>query len=115
MKRNEIPKGTTAALVLKIISRSDCYGYDIIKQISALSEKNLNLKQGTLYPILHTLEKEKLIESYWSEDQGKRKRKYYKITKVGLASLEKRQQEWQGFRNTIDQIFAVAQISTQEA
>ena len=106
--KKKLPKGTTATLVLKVISRNDCYGYDIIKQISSLSNDSFRLKQGTLYPILHSLEKEELIESYWQEQENQRKRKYYKITKSGLASLQEKQKDWLNFRDTIDGILVAS-------
>lgn len=102
----DMMKGTTVTLVLKIVSGRDCYGYDIIKRVKELSDETFALKEGTLYPILHTLEKDKLIDSYWSEAEGQRKRKYYKITKKGRAALDEKQKEWETFRTAVDQLLA---------
>ena len=75
----ELAKGSTGLLVLSVISKTDMYGYQIIKTLEVMSENVFSLNEGTLYPILHSLEKEGSLESYWCEAEG-RKRKYYKIT-----------------------------------
>jgi len=102
----DLMKGTTVTLVLKVINTRRCYGYDIIKRVKELSGNTFNLKEGTLYPILHTLESDKLIESSWSEEAGLRKRKYYKITKKGKLLLGEKQKEWESFRSAVDQLLA---------
>ena len=76
------------------------YGYKIIKEIEGNSNGVFIFKEGTLYPILHDLEKKKFIESYWEVENGRR-RKYYKITKKGVKELEVREQEWQLFSKTM--------------
>lgn len=78
----ELAKGSTGLLVLSVISKTDMYGYQIIKTLEVMSENVFSLNEGTLYPILHSLEKEGSLESYWCEAEG-RKRKYYKITESG--------------------------------
>lgn len=106
----DLMKGTTVTLVLKVINSRECYGYDIIKRVKDQSGDTFNLKEGTLYPILHTLENDKLIESYWSEEAGQRKRKYYKITKKGKLCLSEKQKEWESFRTAVDQLLATRNI-----
>ena len=73
-------------MVLSVIKSEDMYGYRIIRELETRSENAFSLKEGTLYPILHALEKEKLVESYWVTANG-RKRKYYHITKKGAKRL----------------------------
>lgn len=85
----ELTAGTTPLLILSVMEKEDMYGYKIIKELESRSEKAFCLKEGTLYPILHSLEKEKLLESYWETADG-RKRKYYHITKKGLKQLSKK-------------------------
>ena len=76
----ELIKGSTAMLVMSVLKKSDMYGYKIIKELELQSESVFELKEGTLYPILHALEEENLLESYWEEFDG-RKRKYYHLTR----------------------------------
>ena len=94
MKINkELAKGSTALLVLSVISKRDMYGYEIIKTIENASEEVFSLNEGTLYPILHSLEADGSLEAYWCEAEG-RKRKYYKITAAGLERIEEFKNEW---------------------
>ncbi|MDP4144767.1 MAG: PadR family transcriptional regulator [Bacillota bacterium] len=103
MKINkELLKGSTATLVLGLLDKEPMYGYQLIKEISLKSNGVFELKEGTLYPILHDLEKINIIESYWNESSEGRKRKYYKITKEGKNLLEHKKEEWSTFKTAVD-------------
>lgn len=80
------------------------YGYQIIKEIDQQSEGIFVFKEGTLYPILHALEAEGSVESYWLESNEGRRRKYYRITKQGKERLEQKNTEWTQFKNAIDKL-----------
>lgn len=99
----ELLKGSTMTLVLSILSKQDMYGYELIKEIEARSNGVFLMKEGTLYPILHTLESEGWLLSYWEQKDG-RKRKYYKITDEGSRLLQEKTQEWIQFRTAVDTI-----------
>lgn len=73
----------------------------MIKQIENKSQGIFLFKEGTLYPILHELEKKDFIKSFWDLENGRR-RKYYKITTKGLKELKNREQEWKLFSKTMD-------------
>ena len=83
----ELLKGSTSLLVLSAINSGDMYGYEIVKQIRLASDDVFHLNEGTLYPILHAMEKEHQVESYWQEVDG-RTRKYYHITQKGTKIYE---------------------------
>ena len=68
----ELVKGSTATLVLSVLKSNDLYGYKIIKEIQLRSENVFDLKEGTLYPILHALEQEGCLESYWEEYENRK-------------------------------------------
>lgn len=106
----ELAKGSTALLVLSVISKKDMYGYQIIKTIEMASEDVFSLNEGTLYPILHSLEAEKCLESYWCEAEG-RKRKYYKITERGLKELSGKEQEWKTFSTAVAKVLGGAELA----
>ncbi len=101
----ELSKGSTGMLVLSVISRSEMYGYQIIKTVEMMSENVFQMNEGTLYPILHALEKEDYLTSRWveSEDNG-RKRKYYKITEKGLKELASQRQEWEAYSTAVGKV-----------
>lgn len=100
----ELLKGTTELLVLRTLREEPLYGYGIIKKISLISNGVFEFKEGTLYPILHALEKNGDIVSYWSTEQESRKRKYYRITENGQRQLEEKTQEWQSFSSLIQSV-----------
>ncbi|CAN7277800.1 PadR family transcriptional regulator [Paenibacillus sp. LjRoot153] len=99
----ELMKGSTVILILTLLDRKDMYGYEMTKEMEKHSEGVFTLKEGTLYPILHSLESESFVEAYWDEKDG-RKRKYYRITKQGKGELKVKKQEWSLFRNTVDRV-----------
>lgn len=107
MKINkELLKGSLEILVLSSVSKTPLYGYEIAKQIRAKSNKLFSLGEGTLYPILHKLEKAKFLESYWQE-MGGRKRKYYQVTRKGKKILEAKTAEWKIFSRGIEDVAGI--------
>ncbi len=94
-----IPKDLVAAsaapLLLAILKEQDSYGYAIIKRVRELSGNELVWTEGMLYPVLHRLETQDLIESYWQDSAVGRRRKYYRIKSRGIEELERQKQQWQ--------------------
>ena len=104
MKINkELLKGSTSMLVLSLLENENMYGYQMIKELSTKSKELFELKEGTLYPILHALEQKNYIISYWDET-GAKKRKYYSITKDGKKHLKEKKKEWECFSNGINEV-----------
>lgn len=99
----ELLKGTTELIILKMLQREPMYGYGIIKNLSLLSKGVFNFKEGTLYPILHHLEKEGLIEAFWQKTEGRR-RKYYQLTQNGHLMLTSKTQEWSNFQAAVNDL-----------
>lgn len=100
----ELLKGSTVVLILSLLDREPMYGYQMIARIEAESGGVFSFKEGTLYPILHTLESEGFVEAYWVEGEGARARKYYRITEPGRGHLKARRSEWALFRTAVDQV-----------
>ena len=98
--------GSTTLLVLSLLSTGDKYGYEMIAELDARSDHTFTLKEGTLYPILHSLEKEGAVKSYTRESDTGRTRKYYRITKKGLRALEERKKEWTAFSEAVNAVLA---------
>lgn len=99
----ELLKGSTTMLVLNLLKNSNMYGYEMIKKLKEKSENVFELKEGTLYPILHGLEEKGFITSYWDETGAKR-RKYYAITEKGKKQLKDKEEEWKIFSNGINKV-----------
>ena len=75
----------------------------MIKNLKMKSENVFEFQEWTLYPILHKLEENGLITSYWDEASGK-KRKYYSITDEGRKQLKSKKQEWKMFSTKVNQV-----------
>ena len=99
----ELIKGSTSMLVLSLLEKENMYGYQMIKELSRKSKNLFELKEGTLYPILHNLEQKNYISSYW-DNTGTKKRKYYSITKEGKKHLKERKEEWASFSSGINEV-----------
>ena len=99
----ELMKGSTTLLILNLLDKENLYGYQLIKKLSEESENIFNLKEGTLYPILHGLEEKGFISSYWDDTTGK-KRKYYSITKQGKKQLKESKEEWKVFSGAVNKV-----------
>ncbi len=95
--------GNTAMLLLQLLSEKDMYGYEMIETLRSRSNQVFELKAGTLYPLLHTLESEGSLTVYEQEFQGKL-RKYYQITRRGRERLEEKKKEWNDYRNAVTQV-----------
>ena len=95
--------GNTSMLLLQLLSERDMYGYEMIETLGKRSENLFELKAGTLYPLLHTMESQKLLFSYEAEVMGK-VRKYYGITTEGRIALEEKKKEWQFYNRAVSRI-----------
>ena len=87
-------KGNTAILVLWILSEGSAAGYAIATEINRRCENLLEFKHGTLYPLLHQLERDRLISSEWSVREDKRPLRVYRITDEGRQELDRRMKAW---------------------
>ena len=93
-------KGVIELCILSILSKKDMYGYELSEYIS----KQINISDGTVYPILRKLKAEGLVNTYLSEESGGPPRKYYSITKSGLEQFENDSKEWLNFAETVNKI-----------
>ena len=103
----ELMKGSTPTLVLSVMEKEDMYGYQIIKELEKKSENVFCLKEGTLYPILHSLEDAGYLESYWVDMESK-KRKYYHITRKGKAQLKEKKEEFKVYSASVGKVLGIA-------
>ena len=96
-------KGTLPTLILEALVREPSHGYRIAQTIKERSEGVLDFREGTLYPALHKLNNEGLVESYEETENG-RARRYYRITKSGRAALAKDRAEWRELSRAVSVI-----------
>lgn len=98
----ELVKGSTVTLILTVLERGERYGYELIQELARESKGQLQPKEGTIYPVLHQLEREGAISARWGEGEGARKRRYYRITREGRKLLARKSAEWATFRAMMD-------------
>ena len=96
--------GSTTTLILKLLEEKDMYGYEMIDVLSNKSDHTFDLKAGTLYPILHGLEKNQLVESYEEKADNDRTRKYYHLTQKGKELLVEKHKEWTIYATAVNKI-----------
>lgn len=107
MPKEKTPgSGNTTMLVLALLKSREMYGYEIIEELERRSNQVFKLKEGTLYPILHGLEKDKLVTARQAEAPGGRVRRYYRITKEGLKALDEKKEGWSVFSGAVTAVLA---------
>ena len=100
---SELLKGTLSLLILSLLSRKSMYGYEIAATVHRDTDGTFTWREGSLYPNLHKLQADGLIEGEWEEKETGRKRRYYKITKVGRAALKEKVKAWSVVRAVLSE------------
>ncbi len=103
----ELMGASTTLLLLALLAESPSYGYELLKRLADKSNSLFDWQEGTIYPVLHRLQKEGLIRAQWQDaDAAKttRKRKYYYITPKGRRSLADQHAQWNAFHALIQRV-----------
>ncbi len=100
--------GTVEMLILDVVSDGPTYGYVIAQAVMSRSDGYFELKEGSLYPALHRMERQKLLSATWSESDEGRRRKYYKLTPAGRKALEKKREDWSRFSKGVESVLRAA-------
>lgn len=98
----------THLLVLSLLAGEDMYGYQMIMELARRSDHTFEMKEGTLYPILHGLEKEGAVRAYLMEAPNGRQRKYYHLTEQGKELLQTEKEEWQAYSRAVNAVLSSA-------
>ena len=94
----------TQLLVLSLLAGEDMYGYQMIVELARRSDHTFEMKEGTLYPVLHGLEKDGYVEAYQQEAPTGRMRKYYHLTRRGGALLKTETEAWQSYSGAVNAV-----------
>ena len=105
----EMAKGSHELILLKLLSRKDMYGYQLIQEMALLSENVFHMSQGSLYPFLHTLESKGLIDSYTQTVHG-RQRRFYHLTAPGHKALAEKEDQWEVYTRAMGRILKGAEL-----
>jgi PadR family transcriptional regulator PadR len=96
-KQVDLIHGTLDMLILKAVSLGELHGYGVLVRLQQLTGGRLQIQQGSLYPALYRLERQRLISSEWGESDNKRKAKFYKLTAAGRKTLQLEADAWNRF------------------
>lgn len=90
----ELPQGTLELLILRTLAGGPRHGWDITERIQQVSSDALRVKQGSLYPALHRMERRGLLKAHWGPSESNRRAKYYELTRRGRSQLEAGTSGW---------------------
>jgi PadR family transcriptional regulator PadR len=100
---------STRPLLLSVLLDGESYGYRIIKKMKDLSGGRLEWSFGMLYPVLHRLEKEKLVKARWRMSAEGRLRKYYRLTESGRRELDREKSQWLTVHGVFSRLWETAE------
>lgn len=103
-QRIELPQGTLDLLILRTLALEPQHGWAISERIHQISSEVLQVRQGSLYPALHRLERRGWIKARWGASENNRKAKYYGLTKAGRQQLESEQDAWEKLTAAVAQV-----------
>ena len=90
-------------LILHLLAERDMYGYEMVTELAGRSNEVFQLKEGTLYPLLHRLEKEGSVSAYEEKKEG-RVRRYYRLTRKGGEKLRERTEAWETYSGAVNAV-----------
>ena len=102
----QFKKGVLELVVLISVAKKDMYGYEMIEALRERSNNVFELKAGTLYPLLHSLESRGDVVSYEDNTSGKT-RKYYQLTPAGKKHAEEKKKEWQEYQTAVSGVLSL--------
>src|SRR5437899_10078110 len=100
-KHVELVQGTLDMLILKAVSLGGLHGYGVLLRLQQLTGNQLQIQQGSLYPALYRLERQRLIASEWGESENKRRAKFYALTAAGRKRLKSETDSWNRFSEVV--------------
>ena len=110
MYKKDLLRGNTETLLLSLLAEGPKYGYMLLREIEDRSDGYFRVKDGTVYPALHRMEKWKLAESAWDSTSNGQSRRYYEITPKGREMLEVLREEWGRFCHALGLIMELQKV-----
>jgi len=111
MISKDLVAASSRPLVLSILAAGESYGYEIIQKVRELSGEEIEWTDGMLYPVLHRLERERLITSEWKNADTGRERKYYRLSSDGRRALSAEREQWLTVHNTMCKLWKIKPAS----
>lgn len=107
---DDLLQGTLDMLVLKAVALEPMHGWGITERIEQWSEQILHVGQGTLYPALYRLERQRLITSSWKTTEKNRRARYYALTAAGRRRLVREREYWERHSRAINLVLDVKSV-----
>jgi len=107
-ERLDLPQGTLDLLILKALALEPLHGWAISERLHQISSEALLVKQGSLYPALHRLERRGWIKARWGISDNNRRAKYYELTRTGRTQLEAETSAWRKLTAAIARVLETA-------
>ena len=104
----DLPQGTLDLLILKTVALEPQHGWAISERLHQISSASLHIKQGSLYPALHRLERRGWIKARWGTSENNRRAKFYELTKAGRRQLEIERHAWEKLTAAVSRILETA-------
>lgn len=101
---SDLLRGHTDTMILRVLSESDCYGYELVKLISGRSEGEYELKEATMYSSVRRLEATGDIEWYWGDESRGGRRKYFRITEKGKEAYAINKSNWDNAKRILEKL-----------
>ena len=100
----DLPQGTLELLVLKTIATAPLHGWAISERLRLVSSAVVDVRQGSLYPALHRMERRGWIKARWATSENNRRAKYYELTREGHRRLEEQADAWRKLTGAVGQV-----------
>jgi PadR family transcriptional regulator PadR len=104
--KSDLLQGTLDLLILRTLAKGSMHGWGISLQIQQVSRDVLQINQGSLYPALHRLEQQGLIEAEWGNSENNRQARFYQLTRDGRKQLAEETRNWERLSNAVARVLA---------
>jgi transcriptional regulator len=106
-ERDELLQGTLDMLVLKVLQLGTMHGWGITERLEQGSNQVLRIGQGSLYPALYRLERQRFVSSSWGTSDNNRRARFYELTVAGRARLAEERQTWRRMARAVEHVLAM--------
>lgn len=104
--KSDLLQGTLDLLILRTLSGEPMHGWGISQRIQQVSKDVLQVNQGSLYPALHRLEQQGLVEAEWGTSENNRQAKFYQLTREGRKQLAEETRNWERLAGAVGRVLA---------
>jgi len=103
-KPSDLVQGTLDLLLLRLLGLEPLHGWAVSQRLKQVSGDVLQVSDGSLYPALHKLEQEGWIKAEWRVTENNRRAKFYSLTRLGRAQLEREAANWERLSGAISHV-----------